>query len=172
MSKEVFFDLDTNQKLEGTYFNCNIKLIDLIMALLENGYEVIDCKLSDPNNIYLKGQDISIGIKDKQINTEDIIQEGKNNSEYRRITCKNSEFIKYDSFSIDDNIEIKILGKHNFPNVPEGCKVITFDNCTVLRIKIKQEEYEDSMYGYPRKLKKLDEYHTIEELTSWIELKI
>ena len=41
MSKEVFFDLDTNKELEGNYFYCNTKLIDIVFALIENGYEVI-----------------------------------------------------------------------------------------------------------------------------------
>ena len=139
-----------------------------VVELLENGYEVIDCKMSDPNNIYLKSQDVSIDNKSNQVNVNDIIQEGKDNNEYRRITHKDSESIRCDSFSADDNIEIKILGKHDFSNVPEGCKVITFDDCTVIKFKIKQQEYEDNMYGYPRRLKKLDISSTIEELESWI----
>ncbi len=169
MNGEVFFDLDTNKELEGNYFNCNVKLIDSIFALLENGYEVIDCKLSDPDNIYLKSQDVIVDVKENRANADDIIQEGKYNNEYRRITYKDSESIRYDSFSADDNIEIKILGKHSFPSVPEGCRVINFDDCTVLRFKIKKIEYEDNMYGYPRKLKKLDVFFTIKELESWIE---
>ena len=169
MSREVFFDLDTNKELEGNYFNCNVKLIDSIFALLENGYEVIDCKLSDPDNIYLKSQDVIVDVKENQTNADDIIQEGKDNNEYRRITHIDSESIRYDSFSADDNIEIKILGKYNFSNTPEGCRVINFDDCTVLRFKIKKTEYEDNMYGYPRKLKKLDISSTIEELESWID---
>lgn len=168
MSREVFFDLDTNKELEGNYFNCNVKLIDSIFALLENGYEVIDCKLSDPDNIYLKSQNVIVDVKENRANDDDIIQEGKHNNEYRRITYKDSESIRYDSFSADDNIEIKILGKHSFPSIPEGCRVITFDDCTVLKFKIKQQEYEDNMYGYSRRLKKLDISSTIEELESWI----
>lgn len=168
MNKEVFFDLDANKELEGNYFNCNVKLIDSVFALLENGYEVIDCKLSDPDNIYLKSQDVIVDVKENRANVDDIIQEGKYNNEYRRITHKDYESIRYDSFSADDNIEIKILGKHNFSNVPEGCRVISFDDCTVIKFRIKQQEYEDNMYGYPRKLKKLDISSTIEELESWI----
>ena len=169
MSEEVFFDLDTNKKLEGSYFKCNIKLIDSVFALFESGYDVIDCKLSDPDNIYLKRQDVIVDIKEKKVNVDDIIQEGKNNNEYRRITYMDSESIKYDSFSIDDIIEIKILGEHNISNIPEGCSVLNIDNCTILRIKIKQEEYKDNMYGYPRRLKKLNVYSAIKELESWIE---
>ena len=169
MSREVFFDLDTNKKLEGTYFNCNVKLIDSVFALIESGYDVIDCKLSDLDNIYLKEQNVSVYVKDNQGIEDSILQEGKDKDEYRRITYKDSKCIKYDSFSPDDNIEIKILGQHAFPNVPEEIKVLTFDDCTVIRIKVKKQEYEDNMYGYPRTLKKLDVSSTIREFESWIE---
>ena len=169
MSREVFYDLDTNKVLEGNYFYCNIKLIDSVLALLENGYDVIDCKLSDDNNIYLDKQDISVDIKDTALTQEDIIQEGKDIGEYRRITHSDSEVIKYDSFKPDDSIEIKILGTHEFSNVPEGIKIFNIDGCTIIRIKIDKISYEDNMYGSTRTLTKLDVSSTINKLNSWIE---
>ncbi len=165
MREEVFFDLDTNNELEGSYFHCNSRLINSVFALLENGYDVIDCKLSDTNHIYLRESDVTVNNK----SDHDIIQEGKENNEYRRITYKGEDCLKYDCFCPDDTIEIRLLGKYEFSNLPEGFNIYSFDNCTIIRIKIKIIEYEDKMYGYPRKLKGLDVFSALKNLESWIE---
>ena len=167
--QEVLYDLDTNKELTGDYLICDIKLIDIVLGLVKNGYEVVDCEVKDRDNIYLKKSGVKAQLGDKKT-VKDIIKEGKRKNEYRRITHINKDYVKYDCFQADNKIKIRIKGKHDFPNPPKCCKVIHKGNYTVIEATIPQIEETDRMYGYKRKTKQLNDNYAIDQqLKPWLE---
>ena len=168
MSDEVFFDLEKNEELEGSYFSCPYQLIDAVFALIENGYEVIGCQLNDVNYIYLNEENFTIPIGNS-VSVEEVIQEKNSADKYIRVLHTNDTGMTYDGFSAKDVIEIKILGNHHFSHIPPSAIIFNFDNYTVIRIRMKKIEIKDLMYGYPRTLKKLNVSSAINDIESWVE---
>lgn len=128
--EEIPFDLDNNKPIEGNYYAISSMLVDTVLNLKKNGYNVIDSYYPVNNYIYIKESGKEIPIINNDLES---IKKDESKEEYRRICeIKDGKAI-CDVFSPKKDLYIDFTKGTKFSILPDGFEIVEMEDRTRLK---------------------------------------
>lgn len=129
--EEIPFDLDNNKPIEGDYFAVHFYLVNIVLSLINNGYNVIDSHYPDTSYIYLNETGKEIPIIDNDLNS---VIKDESKEEYRKICEIKDNIAICDVFSPRKDLYLDFAKDTRLHFLPEGFEVVEMED----RLRLKK----------------------------------